>query len=471
MPKARPFQDRGRHLTLPAFFDTLTHAKKSGKSGLLPFPAQPVRPADGPKGVPEMTLDVMLNEREWRKEHRPGWLLLVSAAAIYAATLFLYHYEMQFSLTDLAVHANIAADFDFTDLHSITSRLAYPLWHLMTSCVYQLGLPIEWAAPVICSLCKVLTFVLTQRVLVGLCRGKVKENTLTLAAVLVNVVTAVFIPGVNDRVYRGFGYTIGSPNVWHNPTQQAVLVSALMVLPLLCHCWYEFERRYPEEGEKTLLPWGEVILLAVFLMGSLACKPTFMQALLPAAFVMFLVELCRRPRCWRYFGQIVLAFVPAVAYFLLQYLYYTGVVVEYTSGVEFGVTLDSILSMLRSTVMMSVFPLYAIVCCYKKGMFKDRMLVLALLMVFFSLLEGMAFRETGLREGHGNFTWAANSSSFVLWVVMAGIFLREFVSGLKAKTLSSGRKAAYAVGFALMGWHAASGVYYLYFLLSTGNAF
>ena len=58
------------------------------------------------------------------------------------------------------------------------------------------------------------------------------------------------------------------------------------------------------------------------------------------------------------------------------------------------------------------------------------MLVLALLMVLFSLLEGMAFRETGLREGHGNFTWATNSSSFILWVTMTGIFLREFVSGL-----------------------------------------
>lgn len=414
-----------------------------------------------------MSLDVIVNEREWRKEHRPGLWLLVSAAVIYAASLFLYRYEMQFALTDLAVHAGIAADFDFTDLHSITSRLAYPLWHLMTSCVYQLGLPIEWAAPVICSLCKTLTFLLTQRVLVGLCQGKVKENALTLAAVLANVVTAVCIPGVNDRVYRG----IGSPNVWHNPTQQAVLVSALMVLPLLCRCWYEFECRYPKEGEKTMLPWGEVVLLAVFLMGSLACKPTFMQALLPAAFVMFLAELCRRPRCWRYFGQIVLAFLPAVAYFLLQYLYYTGVVVEFTSGVEFGVTLESFLSMLRSTVMMSLFPLYAVFCCYKKGMFKDRMLVLALLMVFFSLLEGMAFRETGLREGHGNFTWAANSSSFILWVTMTGIFLREFVSGLKAKTLSAGRKAAYAVGFALAGWHLASGVYYLYFLLNTGNAF
>ena len=127
--------------------------------------------------------------------------------------------------------------------------------------------------------------------------------------------------------------------------------------------------------------------------------------------------------------------------------------------------------MLRSTVMMSLFPLYAVFCCYKKGLFKDRMLVLALLMVLFSLLEGMAFRETGLREGHGNFTWAANSSSFILWVTMTGIFLREFVSGLKAKTLSAGRKAAYAVGFALAGWHLASGVYYLYVLLNTGNAF
>ena len=56
----------------------------------MPFPAQPVRPADGSKGVPEMSLDVIVNEREWRKEHRPGLWLLVSAAVIYAASLLLY---------------------------------------------------------------------------------------------------------------------------------------------------------------------------------------------------------------------------------------------------------------------------------------------------------------------------------------------------------------------------------------------
>lgn len=414
-----------------------------------------------------MSLDVMANEREWREKHRPGWLLFLIAALLFGSTLIIYRHEMSLPLTDLPVHANIASEFDFTDLHSITSRLAYPLWHLMVACLYRLGLPIDWAAPVVCSLCKTLTFLLTQRVLTGVCRGKAGENLLTFAALAVNLVTAVYFPLVNEWVYRN----IGSPNVWHNPTQQAVLVSALMVVPLLCHCWYEFERRLPLEGDGLTLPWGKVILLAVFLMGSLACKPTFLQALIPAAFVMFLFELCRHPRSWRYFGQIVLAFLPAVAYFLLQYLYYTGVVVEYTSGVEFGVSMADFLQMLKRTLMLSAFPLYAVACCYRKGMMKDRMIVLSLLMVFFSLLEGMAFRETGMREGHGNFTWAANSSSFMLWVVMTGVFLREFLTGLREKTLSTGRKVAYGVGWALAAWHLYSGVYYIFFLFYTKNAF
>jgi len=59
---------------------------------------------------------------------------------------------------------------------------------------------------------------------------------------------------------------------------------------------------------------------------------------------------------------------------------------------------------------------------------KERLILcalLAVLMLAFSVLEAMAFRETGQRLGHGNFTWASNSSSFFLWVVMAGVFLRE----------------------------------------------
>ena len=186
---------------------------------------------------------------------------------------------------------------------------------------------------------------------------------------------------------------------------------------------------------------------------------------------MFLVELLRHKRQWRYFGQIVLAFLPAVGYFLLQYLYYTGVVVEFTSGVEFGVTLKTMWDAVRNTLMMSAFPFLVIACCYRRGMFKDRMLVLGLLMTLFSVLEAMAFRETGMRMGHGNFTWAANSSSFFLWVVATGIFLRSFARERVKDGSALLKRAGYGLCWTLFAWHLASGVYYLYFLLTTSNAF
>lgn len=84
--------------------------KRAENRGFCRFP--PNRPPGGRlERSPGKSLDVIVNEREWRKEHRPGLWLLVSAAVIYAASLFLYRYEMQFTLTDLAVHAGIAAGF------------------------------------------------------------------------------------------------------------------------------------------------------------------------------------------------------------------------------------------------------------------------------------------------------------------------------------------------------------------------
>jgi len=82
----------------------------------------------------------------------------------------------------------------------------------------------------------------------------------------------------------------------------------------------------------------------------------------------------------------------------------------------------------------------------------------------------MAFRETGMREGHGNFTWAANSSSFYLWLVMTGTFLRCFMADCKAG-MTLLRKTGYAAVGALFAWHVFSGVSYVYLLLTTDLAF
>ncbi|MEG0511409.1 MAG: hypothetical protein RR653_01690 [Clostridia bacterium] len=402
--------------------------------------------------------------------------LLAALALLLTLSLLIYLREFQYDYSDFRIHAFIAADFNFADLHTITSRLSYPLWHLCVSVLYKIGLPLAWAASSVSAIFKGLTLLLCYGILNQSTHKKLKPWLLTLASVALVLVTGLCLPWFNPTVYRSTGSPIGSPNVWHNPTQQAVTVAMLLCVPYLVHCWREYERLQPTLGKRVMLPWRKVLMLAFLLMLSLACKPTFMQALLPAAFAMFLVEWIRHKQDWRYFGQIILAFLPAAAYFLLQYLYYTGVVVEYTSGVSIGITLESMTMAVRNALLQCAFPLLALVCCYRKGMFKDRLLVLAVLMLAFSVLEAMAFRETGLRQGHGNFTWATNSSAFFLWVVMLGVYMNtlreDFATSAQGTTpVAALRKVGYGACALLLLWHVASGVVYLIYLFTTHNAF
>lgn len=404
---------------------------------------------------------------EKRNIWRSGWFVLAALLAVSVA-LYMFLWEMRLPTEiDLQIHASYSVDFDFRDLHSITSRIAYPLWHVLVAILLQLGMPIDWSAAIVTTLFRAVTFLFTYRLLNRMSGNRLKTFWLALCTLLVFVVTGVNVPSDNGlSVYRFVG---GSPNVWHNPTQQAVISTMMICVPYLVWCWESFEKKLPESGEGTMLPWWQVFLLAALLCLNLMCKPTVMQAFLPATFLMYLVELCRRPRNWRYFGQIVLAFIPAVICFLVQYLYYTGVVVPYTSGVAFGATAETLLSALRTMLMMNLFPLVALLCCYSKGMFKDRHILLALLMVLISMVEVAFFRETGLREGHGNFGWAAMSSSYFFWVVMLGRFVGSFRQNWKEGPVW--RKALVVITLAALLWHLASTVEYFIFMLSSNNAF
>ena len=411
--------------------------------------------------------ETIVKPERQRKIWRSGWFVLGLLLAV-AFALYMFLWEMRLpSEIDLQIHASYSVDFDFTDLHSITSRIAYPLWHVLVAILYQLGLPIDWSAAIVTTLFRAITFVFTYRLLNRISGKQLKTFWLALCALVAFVVTGVNVP--NDTGLSVYRFVGGSPNVWHNPTQQAVISTMMICVPYLVWCWESFEKKLPEGGDTTMLSWWQVIGLAAVLVLNLMSKPTVMQAFLPATFLMYLVELCRRPRNWRYFGQIVLAFIPAVICFLVQYLYYTGVVVPYNSGVAFGATAETLLSALRAMVMMNLFPLVALLCCYHKGMFKDRHIVLALLMVLISMVEVAFFRETGLREGHGNFGWATMSSSYFFWVIMLGRFTGSFRQNWKESPLW--RKVLVILALLVLVWHLFSAVGYYIFMLSTGNAF
>ena len=93
-----------------------------------------------------MTLDPVRARRELAPKRRIDWTVIAAVLLILIGTTAVYLREVRYEFVDFRVHMNIAGDFDFTDLHSITSRLAYPMWHLLVAVVYQLGVPLEWAA-------------------------------------------------------------------------------------------------------------------------------------------------------------------------------------------------------------------------------------------------------------------------------------------------------------------------------------
>ena len=101
---------------------------------------------------------------------------------------------------------------------------------------------------------------------------------------------------------------------------------------------------------------------------------------------------------------------------------------------------------------------------------KARLLVLTLLMMLFSMIEGICFHETGMRAGHGNFTWAANSTAFLLWVVSMGILLRNLAQG-GYRAASRLRRAGYWATLVLGLWHLASAVYYIWYIALDGHPF
>ena len=85
------------------------------------------------------------------------------------------------------------------------------------------------------------------------------------------------------------------------------------------------------------------------------------------------------------------------------------------------------------------------------------------------MVEVAFFRETGLREGHGNFGWAAMSSSYFFWVVMLGRFVGSFRQNWKEGPVW--RKALVVITLAALLWHRASTVEYFIFMLSSNTAF
>ena len=435
-----------------------------------------------------MNIDIVTANRDLRRYHEKSsfdaffWVAFV---LLFFAVVYIYYREAASGQSDIYIHALTASGFDFLDPHSITSRMAYPFWHLNFAVLYQLGMPLEWAATAVCAVYKMLGFLLVQRIIYLYLMPDASAKLATLAALIAMMVTAIRIPSVNDAVYIG----IGSPNVWHNPTQIVAVLSSLLCVFYTAHIVYLLQK---STGQALSLPWKKLMLLGGILLFSAVCKPTFLQAFLPASGIFFLALWIKNPKQTPYFLQVIAAFLPAVLYFVMQYLYYTGVVVPFTSGVALTLSLERFWAAIRNMLMMAAFPLFVLLFTQRKNALRDPALVLCLLIAAVSVLEAALFYETGVRENHGNFNWASMNAAFLLWVISLPrminairlyhynrLRLQEDAKGgiLHSSALAHAQQrlqrqsAGFLVSFILLLWHVYAGLYYLYYLFSTGSVF
>ena len=407
----------------------------------------------------------MTNRKDWTRWLAVGLMLVLG--------YFVFYEMVQRMGCDLSIHATWAAEGDFANPRTFLRHGAHPLWHALVAALMLTGLPLWPSAALVTAMGKGLEVWLLIRISARVL-GR-DDWVATLCGVAAALVSAICVPWLNPRVYIGGG----TPNTWHSPTQMAALVMTLLCVPLTADCVETFHRRLPAEGSRANVPWKQALTLAAALLVSLLAKPTFMQAFLPAACLYFLWMWIRMPQNSPFFWRMIAAAAPAVLFMVLQYMYYFGMLVPSQGDMTVLVTWEKLRVGIIRTLLLRAFPLYVLAFAMDGDTWKKPVWQLTLLMDVISVVELLLLDETGRRASDGNFGWAMMSSALMLWALTLPQFVRRFRASWvkRRKAALEGQPylehrprlemARWIGGFVLLGWHVASGIYYLIYLMST----
>ena len=205
----------------------------------------------------------------------------IAAAAVLeilgALLLFYAGYKAVWEGVDFETHIAIADAVDFAHFGAFISRHFEPLWHICVHVLGQaLGLETIRAAGLVTGACHALTY-LTACHLVRRLTRKPSPPAAAFLCVLLGIAAAIYVPWFNKLPYLGQG----SPNVWHNPTNNMVRPIGLLVFGLTA---IELAR-LKEDRFRSSARAAIVIPSALLLVLSTLAKPSFVQIYYPALFL------------------------------------------------------------------------------------------------------------------------------------------------------------------------------------------
>ncbi|HEV8393941.1 MAG TPA: hypothetical protein VGQ37_06685 [Vicinamibacterales bacterium] len=259
-------------------------------------------------------------------------------------------------------------------------------------------------------------------------------------------------PGLRDQWL--FGYF--PPNQYHNPT---TLLSKPFALAIFSFAALAVSGVAPAAGRPMRGGLGWTVLVT---MAGLV-KPSFLMAFLPAVFAAALVEWRRA----RWAAIVAAMVVPTVLLLVAQYgLRY---VVQADNGVSVALAPLRVIGLysavdaetLVTKCLASIaFPL-AVTLLFPVAAARDLRLKLAWMTFVVGALYGYLLSEAGADEAAGNFLWSGQLANFLLFAVSAEFLLRQRTSVPDTAHFAVSATARTAACFAILAWHAVSGVQHL----------
>lgn len=258
-----------------------------------------------------------------------------------------------------------------------------------------------------------------------------------LAALLMFYTGSMYIPYIHENVYKASWCTFA----WHSPTQQLMILFALISLYLFIKIYQNYMERI------SPAMW---IGLMVSTLISVWAKPSFMLVFIPTLIVVFIIELITHSgdgKTGKRFGRLIIFGLSMVPSGILILMLNSSIYGEGSkNSVEMGLShlLNSGYNVGIAAICGLLFPIIVFAVNYRK--FKDIRFQIALGMLLMGILEWAIFFEEGTRGEHGNFGWGRQFGCYYFFLCAMVVAIENLCD----KEFLKNRKGAKIVYFAAL---------------------
>lgn len=387
-------------------------------------------------------------------------LTIYSIVAYFTSKLFycqIFLGTKAYCRSDMGTHLFISYKLSQGDL--VTSN---PGYHAVVAFVIKIvemfttlnQINVRWAAVIATTALMLFLLYVTYWVLKKFLANRFNDWVLLISSVLINLVTAIYLPFFNKFILVGQS----SPTTWHNATQLALKPLAILTYTLFL--------LFLADKDKRNSFWHGLVISILLLLTTIA-KPSFMIIFLPALGIYILWKHVKE---FEYYWKSFLIALPMMTLVAFQYI---DIFVKSSHVEKNSIVLDmfklwsSYSPFVPVSVLLAIaFPLSILI--FRFEIIKtNSFLLIAWLQYIVGFAQVGFFAESGSRYDHGNFFWGYNIALAILFLY-SGLEFMKWYSDRDEKNSSESLK--FKASTSLLTLHIASGLYY-FIILSMGKAY